>query len=323
MKDMHSRRGFIMAAGAGLAAPWVRAQGPYPDRPVTLVVPGTLGGSPDVMARLLAQKLQTSMGQPVIVDTQPGASGLIGMQKALRNPADGYTTIYGFNQLVTMNPHLIKDLSYDAERDLAPVTMTADLGYVWIANKDFPASNLQEWIAHARAHPGKVSFGTTGVGSAANLGGELFMQLTGTQMLAVAYKGNSTSDLLAGVIQMKMEPYTTAVPLITSGKVKALGVTGVERLKVLPDVPAMSEHLKGYVVRGWQAVWVKAGTPQPAVDRLNRELRAAVHQADMAERMTTVGLRPATTTPQELRELTHQESAMWRDLIRERKIQVE
>jgi len=319
---LRSRRDFIMAGAIGLVACRVSAQGAYPARPVTFIVPGTLGGSPDVMARLLAQKLQTSMGQPVVVDTQPGASGLIGMQKALRSPADGYTAIYGFNQLVAMNPHMIKDLSYDVERDLAPVTMTADLGYIWIANQDFPASNLEQWIAHARANPGKVSFGTTGVGSAANLGGELFMQHTGTRMLAVAYKGNSTSDLLAGFIDLKMEPYTTAVPLITSGKVKALGVTGIERLNVLPDVPAISERLKGYVVRGWQAVWVRAGTPQPVIDRLNRELTSAVHHPDVAGRMTAVGLRPMTMTPQALRALTRQESAMWRDLIRERNIQV-
>ena len=323
MQSTQNRRHFMAAAALSLAAPLAYAQGRYPERPVTLVMPGTVGGSPDVMARLLALKIQPSLGQPMLVDTVPGASGIIGIQKMLRNPADGYTALYGFNQLVTMNPHLIKNLSYNPEKDFAPVTMTADLGYIWIAHNDFPASNVQDWIKYARANPRKVTFGTTGPGSAANLGGELFMKHTGTEILAVPYKGNSTSDLMAGFIHLKMEPYTTAVPLVTSGKVKALAVTGTERLKVLPDVPTMSEFFKEYVIRGWHAVWVKAGTPQPAIERLNREFALAVKQPDVVERMNTVGLRAMTSTPAELAALTRQESAMWGDLIRERNIQVE
>jgi tripartite-type tricarboxylate transporter receptor subunit TctC len=323
MDRWQDRRRFMATAAMGCLAPVALAQTRYPDRPVTLVVPASVGGSPDTMARLLAQRMQASLGQPVLVDTVPGASGLIGIQKVLNNPADGYTALYGFNQLITMNPYLVKGLPYVPERDLAPVSGTADLGYIWIANNDFPPNDVPQWMAYARAHPGKVSFATTGPGSAANLGGEMFMRHTGAQMLAVPYKANSTPDLLGGVIHLKMEPYTTAVPLVTAGKVKALAVTGTERLKVLPDVPTMSEAIKDYVIRGWQAIWVKQGTPQAAIDRLNEAVRAVLAQPELAERMSKVALRPMPTSPGELAQMGQQESAMWRDLIRDRNIQAE
>ncbi len=323
MQGMQNRRTFVAATAMGLAAPLAFGQSRYPERPITMVVPATAGSSPDVIARLLGQKLQESMGQPVVIDSAPGASGLIGAQKLVRAEPDGYTLLYGFNQIVTMNPHLLKNLPYDVQRDFQPVTMTADLGYVWIANNDFPASTVPEWIAYAKANPRKTTFGTTGPGSAANLGGELFMQQTGTQMLAVPYKASSRADLVSGVINLMMDPYTTAIPLITSGKVKALAVTGPERLKALPNVPTMSEFLNGYVIRGWHAVWARAGTPQPVVERLNRELTAAIRQPDIVERMANVGLRGLPMSPKELDDLTREESRMWRDLIRERNIQVE
>lgn len=295
----------------------------YPRRPISIVVPGTSGGSPDVMARLFAQRLSEAMGQQVVVDTVPGASGIIGVQKVVRAPADGYTVLYGFNQLVTMNPHLIPNLPYNPERDLAPVSILADLGYVWIANNDLPANTVAEWITLARAQPGKLSFGTTGPGSAANLGGELFMEQTGTRILAVAYKGNSNPDLIAGIINLKMEPYTTAIPLIDSKRVKALAITGAARLAVMPNVPTMAEALPGYVITGWHAVWLPANTPQAIVDRLNAEFVKVAKLPEMVERMRTVGLQPVAGTAQELRDLTREETAKWGRLIKSRNIKVE
>src|SRR5690606_31428944 len=140
--------------------------------------------------------------------------------------------------------------------DLQAVSLLADLGYIWIANNSFPANTVPEWIDLTKKNPGKHTWGTTGVGSAAHLGGELFMERTGGKMLPVPYKGNSTADLIAGVIDLKMEPYTTAIPLVQSGKLKALAVTGATRLPQLPDVPTMAEFLPGYEIPGWQGVWV-------------------------------------------------------------------
>lgn len=311
-----------MSLLAGLMPLAAQAQD-YPRRTVTIVVPGTPGGSPDVMARLFAQRLAESLGQQVVVEAVPGASGIIGVQKVARAPADGYTVLYGFNQLVTMNPHLIPNLPYNPEKDLAPVSMLADLGYVWIANNDLPANTVAEWIALAKAQPGKLSFGTTGPGSAANLGGELFMEQTGTRILAVAYKGNSNPDLIAGIINLKMEPYTTAIPLIEAKRVKALAITGAARLAAIPSVPTMAESLPGYVIAGWHAVWLPANTPQAIVDRLNVEFVKVTKQPEMVERMRTVGLRPVGGTPQELRDQTREETVKWGALIKSRNIKAE
>ncbi len=319
MSGRITRRALVASAAASaFVAAGARGQSAYPDRPVIMIVPAPLGSGPDILARVYAQRLSEVLGQQVLVDTVPGASGLIGTQKALKARADGHTIIFGFNQLVSVNPNTIPNLSYDVERDMSPVAKIADGAYIWIANNNFPANNVREWIALAKARPGSVKFGTTGPGSVANLAGELFMERTGTQMMAVSYKGNHTPDLLSGIIDMKLEPYATGIPLIKASRVKALAITGANRLADLPDVPTMTEFLPDYVVPGWYSIWVPAGTPEAVVKRLNTEFNAITRSPNMVERFQSLSLQPSASTPEELRIAAARERAMWAELVAKR-----
>lgn len=316
-----TRRTFIGSAGL-LAGFGASASSRFPDKPITVVVPSVAGGSPDTVARLFSRQVQTTIGQPLVVENVSGASGVIGIQRVLRAPNDGHCLLYGYNQLVTINPFLLKNLPYDPVRDLAPVSLTADLGYIWIANPSFGPGSVAEWIEHMKRNPGKVNFGTQGTGSAAHLGGELLMQQSGTRMTAVPYKGSSTPDLLAGVIDVKMEPYTTAIPLVQSGKVKALAATGAQRVALLPNLPTLVESFPGHVIRGWHAIWLRAGSPASAVDTLQREFAAAAGTPAVRDRLRDIGLSAVSSTPEELRQLIASESRMWSQLIKERGIEV-
>ncbi len=297
----------------------------YPDRPLRMIVPSAPGGSPDVLARVFAQQLSLSVGQPVTVEAIPGASGLIGVEKAIKAPADGYTILYGFNQLVTMNPHQFAKMPYDVERDLVPVSLLASMAYVWIAPPSFAASNMADLIRMAKASPGRISFASPGLGSGSHLGGELMMQQAGIEMLHVPYKSTTTAttDLMAGTVQLKMEPYTTAVPLIKSGKVKALGTTAPKRSPWLPDLPAVAETLPGYDIPGWHAVWVAAGTPRPVVERLSVEFARIAQTPEMKGRLQEMSIESVGSTPADLQRATRDESRMWGELLKARNIKLE
>jgi len=331
-----SRRAFVRAGfGAALSlatgAPLLaRAAGSedksagYPGKPIRMVVPSAPGGSPDVLARLFASKLSQNIGQPVVVEAIPGASGLIGMERALSAPADGYTIIYGFNQLVAMNPHQFTKLPYDVERDLAPVSLLASMAYIWIASPAFEANSIQDLVRLARKHPGKITFASPGLGSGSHLGGELMMQLAGIDMLHVPYKSTTgaTTDLLAGTVQLKMDPYTTAVPLIRSGKVKALGVTAPARSPLLPDIPAVAETLPGYDIPGWHAVWVASRTPQPIVHRLHDEFARIAHSPEVKGQLRDMCIEAVGSSPRELQQATRDEFRMWGELLKARNIKL-
>lgn len=298
--------------------------GNYPSKPIRLIVPSAPGGSPDVLARLFANQLSQNIEQPVVVEAIPGASGLIGMERALSAPADGYTVIYGFNQLVAMNPHQFAKLPYDVEKDLAPVSLLASMAYIWIASPSLAANDIGDLVRMAKENPGKITFASPGPGSGSHLGGELMMQLAGIDMLHVPYKSttSATSDLLAGFVQLKMDPYTTAVPLIKSGKVKALGITAPKRSSLLPGIPAVAETLPGYDIPGWHAVWVSAGTPQPIVDKLHAEFVRIARSPAVQAQLREMSIEAVGSTPKELLRATREESRMWGDLLKARNIKL-
>ncbi|SCU83820.1 hypothetical protein CNECB9_4260014 [Cupriavidus necator] len=206
---------------------------------------------------------------------------------------------------------------------MKPVSLLAEQPFIWIANNKFPASTVLEWISLAKARPKKIVFAHNGVASFTNLGAEMFMQLTGSEMLAVPYKVNATPDLLSGVVDMKMEPASTAIPLIKSGMVKALAVTSATRMPSLPDVPAMAEFFPGFVVTGNYSVWVPAGTPPKIVESLNSELVKIVKQKEFQNRVGEISIRTIGSTPEVLWAETRKESAAWERLIKERNIKVE
>lgn len=325
--SMSKKRRALIAAFITISLPSIgitQSRG-YPNKPIRLIVPSAPGGSPDTLARLFAQKLSENMGQAVVVEAMPGASGLIGTEKAMKSPADGYTILYGFNQLVTMNPHQFTKMPYDVERDMVPVSLVAGMAYVWIAPISFPANSIAELIQLAKAQPGKINFASPGLGSGSHLGGELLMQAAGIQMLHVPYKNTTTAtlDLLAGIVQLKMDPYASAMPLIKSGKVKALAVTGPTRSVLLPQVPTVLESLPGYEIPGWHAVWVPAGTPPDIVQRLNLEFVKIARSPDMRGKLAEMSIDAVGSTPAELAQATRSESQMWGKLLKTRQIQLQ
>jgi tripartite-type tricarboxylate transporter receptor subunit TctC len=318
------RRLLILAmavAGLGLAAA-AGAQS-YPSKPIKLIVPSAPGGSPDILSRLLAVPLAEALGQPVLVENVSGAAGIIGTDRVAKATPDGYTLLYGFNQVATMNPALYPKLPYQPERDLAPIALTLNLSYMWIAPTSFAPNTIAEVVATAKAKPGGIDYASTGPGSAAHLGGVLLEKLGGIQMVHIPYKGNTNSDLIAGVVQLKLDPVAASLGLVKSGKVKVLAVSAPKRLAVLPDVPTVAETLPGYDVTGWQGLWAPVGTPAPIIEKLNAAMVKVVQLPQIQHRILELGFEPLGSTPAEMAARIRQETVEWATLIKSAHISLE
>ncbi|MBL8380291.1 MAG: tripartite tricarboxylate transporter substrate binding protein [Burkholderiales bacterium] len=297
----------------------------FPDRPLKLIVPTGAGSSPDIHARLFATELATLLGQPVVVENVAGAAGIIGTERAMKSASDGYTLLYGYNQLVTMNPALYAKLPYDPAKDMQPVTHILNGSYIWITAAGSGIPGMREWLAQAKAQPGRLTYGTGGTGTAAHLGGALLETMAGIDLLHVPYKTGpaAVTDVLGGQVGVTMEPTGSAVRLVQGGKMRALAVTSAARLAVLPEVPAVSEILPGYEVLGWHAIWAPMGTPAPVVARLNSELRKVLALPAIRKRLADVALEPTGSTPEEVAAITAREAAVWSRLIREKRIRID
>ena len=237
---------------AGLAVTSAQAQAAYPSRVVRIIVPAPAGTGPDVMARLYAEHLGRSLGQSFVVEDRPGASGNLGADAVAHAPADGYTLLYAYNQIPTMNPHLFSKLSYDPVKDLVPISQTLSTAYVLLGNNDLPAKDLAGIIDYARKNPGKLAYASYGPGTASHLVMELIQDSEKVQFLHVPYKQGQVTDVIGGQVAMVIEPFPSAIPMVKSGKVRALAVTTDKRIKELPDAPTMSEAIKGLTLYGWQ-----------------------------------------------------------------------
>jgi tripartite-type tricarboxylate transporter receptor subunit TctC len=314
--------GILAGMALSVAAPVVQAQG-YPSRPIRVIVPSAPGGSPDLLARLIAAPLGEELGQPLVVETVPGAAGIIGTDRVAKSTPDGYTLLYGFNQVATMNPPLYKKLPYQPERDLAPIGLTLNLSYMWIANAEFEPKSIGELVNLNRTKPGSVNYASTGPGSAAHLGGVLLERMTGTQMAHVPYRGNTNSDLLAGVVQLKLDPVAASLGLAKSGKVKVLAVSSPKRLAVLPEVPTVAETVPGYELTGWQGLWAPAGTPAAVIQRVNAALVKVIHAPDMQKRIQELGYEPLGSSPKEMADRIRSELAEWTMLLKQANITLE
>jgi tripartite-type tricarboxylate transporter receptor subunit TctC len=323
---------FMHTLGAGLALALCAALGlgqgdaradTYPSRPIRVIVPSSPGGSPDVLARIVCAALGKELGQAMVVETLPGAAGIVGTNKAAQAAPDGYTLLYGFNQIATMNPPLYKDLPYQPERDLAPIGLTLNLGYMWIANESFAPSSIAELIALNRARPGSVNYASTGPGSAAHLGGLLLERMTGTRMTHVPYRSNTTPDLLANVVQLKLDPVAASIGLVKSGKVKVLAVSSPRRLAVLPDVPTVAETVPGYEMTGWQGLWAPAGTPDAIVRQLNAAMVKVIHAPEMQKRIQELGYEPLGSTPDEMAARIHSELQQWAGIVKQANLKLD
>ena len=292
----------------------------YPTHTIRIITPVPPGAAPDVMARLYADQLSKSLRQPVTVENRAGASGNIGAEFVAKAPADGYTILYGYNQIPTMNPHLFAKLGYDMQRDLAPVTQTLSTAYVLLGNKDLPAKNLAEVIAYARKNPEKLAYASYGPGTASHLIFEIIQDSAKIKLLHVPYRQGALTDVLGGQVAMLFEPFPSGVPYAKSDKVRALAVTTDRRVPELPDVPAMNEAVPGLNLVGWQGVWVPSATPPEIVAKLNAEFVRITRTPDMRARIAELASLPMGNTPDEMRAAIQKESAQWGSIIKARHI---
>ena len=316
-----TRTGLVLALALGLAAP---AAAQYPDKPITFVVPFAAGSATDQLARALGQEVTKITKQPVVVDDKPGASGFIGAEIVKKAAPDGYTVFITTNTTHAANQHLYKKIPYDPVADYVPVTGLGKGGQIMIVNLATPAKNVQEFIALAKAQPGKISFGSGS--SSSRVAGEMFQQLAGVELLHVPYKSNplAINDLLGGQINMMITDTATGLPQVKGGKVRALAVSTSRRSPLTPELPTIDEAgVKGYDMGFWFAAYVPANTPPAVVNKLHDVLVEATKGSAMQNFYATTGTDPFTTTPAELGKFQVAESDKWKTIIKKAGIEPE
>ncbi len=318
------RRSLMTLGAASLAsfATGTFAQAKYPQRPVTLVVPTPPGGSTDFTARLIVAPLTRALGQPVIVDNKPGASGNIGNQFVARAKADGYTLLVAYSGYQVGNPHLFKDAGWDPIKDFTPVAMVTRAPQVVAIHHALPVNSLQEFIAYAKKNPGKLNYASSGNGSIQHIAGELFKQLTGTFITHIPYRGSgpAVQDLLAGTVDLHITTPASVVSHIKSGRLRGLAVTSPRRLASLPDVPSPTEAgLKGYDLDSWFALYAPAGTPPAVVQQLNAEVNKILQMPEVRKKAEDSGTSVEAFTPAQLGEFTRKELDYWGGVIKSAK----
>ncbi|MDB5730369.1 MAG: hypothetical protein JWQ03_264 [Variovorax sp.] len=285
----------------------------WPGKPITIIVPFVAGGTTDIVARAVGQKLSESLKQPVIIDNRGGAGGTVGAAIAAKAPADGYT-LFMATIAHAIAPGVYKKLPYDFQRDLDPVGLVASTPNVLIVDPRIAVKSVAELVAYVKAHPGQVNFGSAGNGSTEHISGELFRSMTRSDITHVPYKGGAPmmADLIGGQIQMAIETSPSAAPHVRAGKVRALAVTTLKRSPAYPGVPTLDESgLPGYDMTTWFALMAPHGTPPAIVQRLNGELARVLRQADVLKRFEEQGVTPGSMTPEQLATFIGSETTKW------------
>ena len=320
LQDNHRRA--VLAAGALLlcAAPLgALAQDKYPSKPVTLVVPQAAGGANDAIARVLAQRLSEQMGQSVVVDNRPGAGGTLATAALARAKHDGYTLLVTADSAHVIGPALYKNAGFDAVKDFEPVAPIATAGYVLVAHPSFPAKNVAELIALAKASPGKYAIASAGNGTLNHLIGEMLQKAAGIQLQHIPYKGSAAAatDVVGGQVPLSVQSLPSAIAFIKTGKLKVLGVVNEKRVAALPDVPTIGETLKGFGQAPWYAMFAPAGTPAAVVAQLQAEVAKALDHKDVVDKLAAVGCEPFKGTPAQLGTLVRDDLARWQRVVKE------
>ncbi|QTX20196.1 tripartite tricarboxylate transporter substrate binding protein [Comamonas aquatica] len=313
-----SRRQAVMATTAllSLSGTAALAQASWPTKPITFVVPQAPGGANDVIARAVAHGLGTSLGEPVVVENRPGANGNLGTGQVARSAADGYTFLVTAQSAYTINPALYSKLPFDPIKDFTPVMQLAVAPYLLVVNPNFPAKSLDELVAYAKAHPGKVEYASAGNGTLNHLLGEMLKKQKGLNLLHVPYKGASAAatDVVAGQLPMTFGSFPGVMPFVTSGKLRVLGVAADKPTSLAPDIPVLG---KGLAVTSWYGLFAPAGTPQPIVDKLYQAVQAVLAKPEMAERFKTLGAERVDSNPQSFKAMLPGELAHWKQVVQD------
>ncbi|MGE8687651.1 MAG: Bug family tripartite tricarboxylate transporter substrate binding protein [Achromobacter sp.] len=313
----------LAAACACLALP-AMAAAEYPDRPIRLVVPYAVGGTTDIIARVVGNKLGERLGQSVVIENRPGAGGSIGSAYAAKQPADGYTLVMAVESSHAVNPNVYARSAYDPVKDFAPISNLADVPNVLVVNPALPAQDLAGFLRLLAASPDKYAFGSSGNGGLSHMNGELFLKTTGTRMLHVPYKGlgPALNDLVAGQVQVVFDNIPSSYPLIQGQRIRPLAVAAKQRLKVLPDVPTYAEAgLPAMNNPSWFGLAAPAGTPAPVLDRLNAAVREALADPATAAAIEKQGAVPSPMSRKEFGALIAQSYGHWKTVVEEIKFE--
>jgi tripartite-type tricarboxylate transporter receptor subunit TctC len=318
MKLPHRRHFLHLAAGAA-ALPavsrfaWAQA---YPTRPVRMVAPFAAGGIADILARLIGQWLSERLGQPFVIENRPGAAGNIGTEAVVKSPPDGYTLLLASTPN-TINATLYDKLNFNFIRDIAPVATISRNSIVMVVHPSMPAKTVPEFIAYAKANPGKINMASAGSGSTSHVSGELFKMMTGVNLVHVPYRGAGPVlvDLLAGVVQVYFSPTPPAIEYIKAGKLRALAVTTATRSDALPDVPTVGEFVPGYEASGWSGIGSPKSTPTEVIDKLNREINTALADPKIKAQLADLGSLALAGSPADFGKLIADETEKWAKVL--------
>jgi len=298
----------------------------YPEKPIRIVVAYTPAGATDILARTVGQKLNEVWGQPVIIDNRPGANGNIGTEYAAKATPDGYTILMVTAGTHGINPSLYRKLGFDAVKDFEAVSLVAMVPNIFVVNNSLPAKDVREFIAYAKANPGKLNYGSPGNGSTAHLSMELFKSMTGIQMVHIPYKGSAgvLADLIGGQIVATMDNMPPYLPQVKAGKIRALAVSPAKRSAAAPDIPTVAESgVPGYDSGAWFGLVAPAHTPKDVVNKLSRETARILQLADVRARLTDLGAEPVGGTPEQFAAHIKSEIAKWAKVIKEANVELQ
>ena len=314
-----------LCALATVALAGVAVAQTYPSKPVRIVVPFAAGSATDTMARAYGQELTRLLGQPLVIDNRPGASGMIGAETVAKAAPDGYTILWGTNSTNAANASLFRKLPYDQEKDFAPVAFLGSVPLIVTVNNDFPAKTLQELIAYAKANPGKISFASAS--SSQRVATELLNGMAGTKMTFIPYKSspNAIGDLIAGTVQLFTADLAVTLPQVKSGKIRGLAVTSAKRTRLAPDLPTVAEAgpLPGYELIAWFGAFAPANTPRDIVATFNAAVNKAMESKELRDRLDTIGIEANPQTPEFLAGFARSEAQKWAKAIKEAGIEPE
>ena len=315
-----------LLALTGLLATGSTVAQAYPVRPVRLIVPFPAGGATDILARTISQKAAEKLGQTIVIENRPGAGGTIGSDLVAKAPADGYTLLIATGSTHSIGPIINPKITYSVEKDFMPVVYVAKTYSVLVVPATLPVKNLSEFIALAKSKPGQLNFGSSGNGTNSHLSGEVFKAQANVFLTHIPYRGTGLvfNDMMSGQIHMLMDNYVTAQSNIKEGRLKVLGVTSLQRLPFLPDVPTLDEQgLKGFDVSNWFGIYAPAGTATEVVNKVNAAFNEALRDPEMQKRMAQLGATPAGSSPAEMGKMVAADKAKWAKLITDRKLVVD